>query len=37
VYSRSGCKGTCVDHVDKKPEAFKEAYFDIASFRTYIP
>ncbi|TEB24528.1 family 16 glycosyl hydrolase [Coprinellus micaceus] len=37
VYSRSGCKGTCINHVDKNPQAFKEAYFDIASLRTYIP
>ncbi|KAJ3533428.1 hypothetical protein NMY22_g7338 [Coprinellus aureogranulatus] len=37
TYSRAGCPGKCNDYVDKNPDKFKEAYFELGSLRTYIP
>lgn len=35
VYGKSGCPGSCVDYVNNNPEAFREAYFDIAWVKVY--
>ncbi|KIM37387.1 glycoside hydrolase family 16 protein [Hebeloma cylindrosporum] len=35
VYGQSGCPGTCIDHVNNNPAAFKDAYFDFAAIRVY--
>ncbi|KAB5592242.1 Endo-1,3(4)-beta-glucanase [Ceratobasidium theobromae] len=35
VYAGAGCPSTCVDHVNKNPAAFKNAYWDIAALRVY--
>ncbi|TEB24537.1 hypothetical protein FA13DRAFT_1739094 [Coprinellus micaceus] len=37
AYGAAGCPRTCIDFVDNNPQEFKNAYFDIASLRTYIP
>jgi len=37
TYGTSGCPGTCVDYVNNNPQAFSDAYFDIASLRIYQP
>ncbi|KAG8807621.1 hypothetical protein FRC17_004378 [Serendipita sp. 399] len=35
TYLRSGCPGSCVDYVNFRPEAFKDAYWDIRSIRMF--
>ncbi|KAG8820052.1 hypothetical protein FRC19_009292 [Serendipita sp. 401] len=35
TYLRSGCPGSCIDYVNFKPEAFKDAYWDIRSIRIF--
>ncbi|TFK16481.1 family 16 glycosyl hydrolase [Coprinopsis marcescibilis] len=35
VYAQSGCPSTCVDFVNGNPQAFAQAYFDIAGVRVY--
>ncbi|CCA75236.1 related to endo-1,3(4)-beta-glucanase [Serendipita indica DSM 11827] len=34
-YGLSTCPGTCVDYVNNNPQAFVDAYWDIASIRMY--
>ncbi|KAH7100895.1 glycoside hydrolase family 16 protein [Auriculariales sp. MPI-PUGE-AT-0066] len=36
-YSGAGCPGTCLDLANAHPEAFAEAYWDVASLRIYEP
>lgn len=35
TFNGSGCAGTCVDLANAHPEAFAEAYWDIAAVRVY--
>ncbi|KIY67851.1 glycoside hydrolase family 16 protein [Cylindrobasidium torrendii FP15055 ss-10] len=35
TYANTTCPSTCVDYVDNNPEAFKNAFFDLASIRRY--
>lgn len=35
TYRQSGCPSTCVDYVNRNPQAFRNAHFDFASLRIY--
>ncbi|KAL5527089.1 hypothetical protein ACEPAG_5880 [Sanghuangporus baumii] len=35
LFHQAGCPGSCIDYVNNNPEAFKDAYWDIAAVRVY--
>ncbi|KAH9945470.1 endo-beta-glucanase [Epithele typhae] len=37
VYRSSGCPDTCISYVENNPDAFADAYFDVAWLKVYEP